>query len=143
MSRVWYAAHLTPLAAANPRACLLVDRTGGRAAADGRSTTVAYTQTQSLVPPVLTSTPMRRVLRPGARLMRPLPFDATVTPTNLLTRINAGEVSAAPPKTVPPGVPTVDQAAGAGHPAGVPGWILDLLAQVSVAALGRAALGRW
>ena len=34
--------------------------------------------------------------------MRSLPFDATATPQNLLARVNAGEVSAAPPKVVPP-----------------------------------------
>jgi hypothetical protein len=51
-----------------------------------------------------------------------------MTPNNLLARINTGAVSAAPPKAVPPGLPTVDQAAGAAHPAGVPVWILNLLA---------------
>ena len=74
----------------------------------------------TLVPSVLTSTTMRRVIRPGARLMRTLPFTATVTPTNLLERINAGEVTSAPPKTVPPGVPTVNQAGQAVEPSGAP-----------------------
>ena len=54
--------------------------------------------------PVLTSTMFRRVLRPGGRLMRSLPFTATATPTNLIERINSGEVTSAPPKTVPAGV---------------------------------------
>ena len=40
--------------------------------------------------------------------MRALPFDDTVTPGNLLKRINEGEVSAAPPKQAPPGVVTVN-----------------------------------
>jgi hypothetical protein len=70
---------------------------------------------------------MRRAIRPGARLMRTLPFTATVTPTNLLERINSGEVTSAPPKTVPPGVPTVNQAGGAAEPSGAPPWILALL----------------
>ena len=128
VSTVWHQRHLTPLAAVNPeRAFTLSAPVSGRLLMGG--TTIAFTQAQSLLPPVLTSAAIRRVLRPGARLTRLLPFDARVTPANLLTRINAGEVSAAPPKAVPPAIPTVDQAAGAAHPAGVPTWILDLLAR--------------
>jgi hypothetical protein len=59
--------------------------------------------------------------------MRSLPFTATVTKTNLLQRINAGEVTSAPPKTIPPGVPTVNQAGQAAEPSGAPPWILALL----------------
>jgi hypothetical protein len=128
VSMVWYERHLTPLAAVNvERAFTVSAPVAGRLLVGG--STIAFTQTKSLVPPVLASTAMRRVLRPGARLTRLLPFDARVTPANLLTRINAGEVSAAPPKAVPPSIPTVDQAAGAAHPTGAPTWILDLLAK--------------
>jgi hypothetical protein len=81
----------------------------------------------TLVPPVLTSTVFRRVIRPGGRLMRALPFTPTATRTNLIQRINAGEVTSAPPKTVPAGVVTVDQTVSAIIPTGVPGAILDLL----------------
>jgi hypothetical protein len=81
----------------------------------------------TLVPPVLTSTVFRRVVRPGGRLMRTLPFTATATRTNLIERINAGEVTSAPPKTVPAGVVTVDQTVNAIVPTGAPANILDLL----------------
>ena len=81
----------------------------------------------TLVPPVLTSTVFRRVVRPGGRLMRSLPFTATATRTNLIQRINAGEVTSAPPKTVPAGVVTVDQAVNAIVPAGAPATCSDLL----------------
>jgi hypothetical protein len=128
VSAHWFDRHLTPLAAADPeRAFSLTAPVASRVLVGG--STIASAQTPSLVPPILTSTAMRRVIRPGARLMRSLSFDASVTPQNLLTRVNASEVSAAPPKTVPAGVPTVDQASAAAHPAGVPVWILHLLAQ--------------
>jgi len=81
----------------------------------------------TLAPPVLTSTVFRRVIRPGGRLMRALPFTATATPTNLIQRVNAGEVTSAPPKTVPSGVITVDQTVNAIAPTGAPATILDLL----------------
>lgn len=91
--------------------------------------TVASLRSTTLVPPVLTSTVMRRALRPESRFMRKLPFTATLTPSKLFARINSGEVTSAPPKTIPPGVPTVDQAGGAGIPTGVPPQILTWLAQ--------------
>jgi hypothetical protein len=97
----------------------------GVTVASMRASTVAPT----LVPPTLTSTVFRRVLRPGGRLMRSLPFTATATPTNLIQRINAGEVTSAPPKTVPPGVVTVDQAVNAVLPTGVPAAVLVWLKQ--------------
>ena len=63
---------VAPLAAVNAeRAFALTAPVAGRAARCG-TTTVAFTQAQSLVPPVLTSTAMRRVLRPARRLMRQL-----------------------------------------------------------------------
>jgi hypothetical protein len=103
--------------------------------------TVPSWQSVSLAPPVLTSTVMRRILRPGARLMRSLPFDATATPRNLITRVNAGEVSAAPPKVVPPGVPTLDGVAGAAAPSGAPQWVLDLLSRYPWLPTGVLGLG--
>jgi hypothetical protein len=128
VSSMWYDAHLTPLAAANPERALSVSAPLARRVTSG-GTTIAFQQGGSLVPPVLTSVVMRRVIRPGARLSRSLPFNAAVTPRNLLARINDGLVSAAPPKSPPTGVPTIDAAAGAAGPPGVPVWILDLLAQ--------------
>lgn len=88
-------------------------------------TTVTMVRSTSRVPGALTSTAMRRVVRPGARLIRSLPFDAVVTPTNLLTRINAGEVQVVRPKTVSAGVVTVDQVAVAAVPPDGPasGWL--------------------
>ena len=96
---------------------------GGATVASMRGSVAAPT----LVPPTLTSTAIRRVLRPGARLMRSLPFTATATPANLIQRMNAGEVTSAPPKTVPSGVVTVDQAVSSVIPSNAPPAILDLL----------------
>jgi hypothetical protein len=128
VSTRWFVRHLTPLASANAEhAFTLAAPVAGRVLV--ANSTIAYTQSASLVPPVVTSTALRRVLRPGARLMRSLPFNAAVTPGNLLARINSGAVSAAPPKAVPTGLPTVDQAGGAAHPSGVPSWLLQLLEQ--------------
>jgi hypothetical protein len=111
----WYDRYVTPLAAADSEhAFAIAAPVAGRVLVEGSA--LAHLQTASLVPPTLTSTAMRRALRPQARLMRALPFDTTVQPGNLLARVNAAQVSAAPPKVVPPGAPTVDQAAAAAEP---------------------------
>jgi hypothetical protein len=128
VSGIWYNRHVQPLAAADMERAFALSAPVNRRVLF-RGSTVAFTRSTSLVPPVLTSTVFRRVLRPGARMMRNLPFDATATPRNLLARVNAGAVSAAPPKTPPPGLPTLDQVGGAIRPSGAPVWLLELLAQ--------------
>ncbi len=86
--------------------------------------TVAASFADSVVAATPLSPVMRRVTRPGSRLMRGLPFGtgpgtpgtpgtaggtgAAPRPHDLLERMNAGEVTAAPPKVAPPGVVTVD-----------------------------------
>jgi hypothetical protein len=123
----WYERHLKPLAATMPeRAFALTAPVQSKIMAS--PTTVAYTRAASLVPPALTSTALRRVLRPRGRLMRLLPFDASVTPENLLERINAGLVSAAPPLSVPAGVTTLAQVVAAAQPSGAPPSVLAALA---------------
>lgn len=122
-----YDRHLMTVAADPSRVLALTAPVSSRVLLQGA--TVATLRPNTLVPPVLTSTVMRRVLRPGARMMRQLPFTATITPTNLLERINSGAVTSAPLKTIPPGLPTVDQAAGAAVPAAAPPAALDWLKQ--------------
>ncbi len=77
-----------------------------------------------------TSTTMRRALRPGGRLAKRLGFAGSRNAGNLVTRVNDGEISAAPPKVTPPALPTPDAIADAIKPTG-PG--VDLLAEI----------GRW
>ncbi len=126
VSSRWFDRHLVQLAAANPeRALAITAPVAGRVLLEG--STVAHRRTDSLVPPVLTSTALRRIVRPQARLMRSLPFGPEVPRHTLLAKINAGVVSAAPPKAVPRGVPTVDQAAAVVRPKEAPEVVLRLL----------------
>lgn len=125
VSARWFDEHLTPLAEVRPERAFALTAPVHKRIRSG-AVTLEHRRSSSLVPPVLTSTAMRRVLRPGGRLMRSLPFDATATPDNLLERVDAGEVSAAPPKAVPPGVPTVEEVAGAAGAAGLPSWLRPL-----------------
>lgn len=83
--------------------------------------------TLSPIPQALTSAPLRRMLRPRARLMQYTPFNGSVTPTNLLDRVNKLEVLPAPPKTVPPELATVDKVVDTIRSTNVPQWLWDLL----------------
>jgi hypothetical protein len=125
----WFDRHLTPLAAVAPeRALALTGPVQARIIQAGQ--TVASLRSASLAPPALTSTAMRRVLRPGSRLMRTLPFTGAVAPGTLLQRINTGAVVTAPPKITPQGVVTVGQVAAAAQPPGGPGSLLGRLARI-------------
>jgi hypothetical protein len=133
VSWIWYDRHLRPLQAADSeRAFSLLAPVQRRVVSEGL--TIHYQRTESLVQPVLTSVALRRVTRPGTVLMRSLPAAGSsvgasargVGAGNLLARVNAGEVSAAPPK-LPPDVPTVEDLGDHLLPAGVPRPLVDAL----------------
>jgi hypothetical protein len=129
VSTRWYDAHLRPLAAARQeRAFSLLAPVSNRVLISGR--TLAFSQATSLVQPALTSAAMRRVLRPGGRLIRSLPFTPAVSRDNLLTRVNNGQVKIAPPKQTPAGIATTAQAAAAAGTAGLPSWAGLLLTRL-------------
>lgn len=128
VSSRWYDFHLMPLAAVQPERTLALTAPV-QSKILGSSTTVEHLRKGSRVPPVLTSPAFRRIVRPRGRLVRNLPFTAASAPGDLLERVNAGEVAAAPPKTVPGGVPTVDEVAAAAAPKDVPPLVARLLAR--------------
>jgi len=126
VSWIWHEHHLKPLRAAHAeKSMLLAAPVQKRVVAEGF--TIHHYLTTSHAQPATVSAPMRRILRPRARLMRSLPFEGTVQPGTLLYRINAGEVSAAPPKQVPPGVLTVNEVIKTLPPPGVPASFVELL----------------
>jgi hypothetical protein len=125
VSKAWYDGHLVPAhAASGEKAFTLMAPLARRVMAS--PTTIHHVLSQSRVQPVLLSGAARRMMRPRARLVRSLPFTPAQPASALLSRVNAGEVSAAPPKVPPPGTTTLDQLVE-GSRAGVPGWLLELL----------------
>ncbi|MEU4446936.1 hypothetical protein AB0K14_19455 [Actinosynnema sp. NPDC050801] len=112
VAALWQAEQLAPLAAARPGRLLAITApTHRHVRHDG--VTVRHLRTGSLVPPALTSAAMRRLTRPGSRLMRSLLFDKNVRPDNLVERVNEALVSAAPLRPTPPGLVTTDDLADA------------------------------
>jgi hypothetical protein len=130
---VYHASHLEPLRQAAFGQMLtlsallqsrVVPAATGTLAVAAPAATVATTLADSIVAGTPLSAAMRRVTRPGSRLMRGLRFgtgsggddgpdagdDTGTAPARqeLLQRMNDGEVTAAPPKTAPEAVVTVD-----------------------------------
>lgn len=126
-SWIWYDKHIRPTVTTNPEKAFFITRpVQKRVVAEGF--TVHHTLKQSKVPSIITSTVMRRVMRPGSRLMKLLPFNnTTIKPFNLIDRINKGEVLPAPPKTVPKDLPTIDDLANDGQPNNIPSFVIDLI----------------
>jgi hypothetical protein len=91
--------------------------------------TVYHQVNRSPVTPAVTSAPLRRMVRPHARLHKYSNFDATNNINTLVTRVNSGEVTAAPEVTVPPDIPTLDDVADDLLPDGVPSGLIDLLSK--------------
>jgi hypothetical protein len=110
VSSIWYERHLLPLHAVNrEKAFMMTAPMHKRVRAS--EFTVHHKLSESLVQPAMMSVALRRVLRPRGRLLTAMPFEGNVQPGNLLARVNEGEVSAAPPKVMPPGITTVNQVA--------------------------------
>jgi hypothetical protein len=126
-----YARHLSTVASDSARVLSLTAPVSSRVLYSGATVASLRTSKTSptLVPSVLTTSVFRRVARPGSRLMRSLPFTAASSPTNLIERINAGQVTSAPQKTVPSGVDTIDQAVDAVLPTNAPATVLNWLKQ--------------
>ncbi len=89
--------------------------------------TIQHQVQQSTLPAALMTKTMRQALRPRARVAQLVGFDATRGLSNLLERVNRGEVSAAPPKVVAPDLPTGEKLSDDLQPGGLPEGLLDLL----------------
>lgn len=127
-SQRWQAVTLQSLAgqeATAEKALLLTAPVQRRVLYDGN--TVYYQVKTSPLTEAITTVASRRVLRPRGRLMRALPFDDDRTRGNLLTRLNDGEVLAAPPKSPLEGAPTVNDLADRIDPRVVPLWARTVL----------------
>jgi hypothetical protein len=89
--------------------------------------TLAHRTRTSTVPRAVVSAPLRRALRPRARLARELGLDGEQAPARLVQRVNRGELAAAPPKRTPPALPTTDDLADELLPGDLPGPLLGWL----------------
>ncbi len=86
--------------------------------------TVYYQKKESKLTLATTSVNMRKLLRPRGKLVKRLALDDDVNLDNLVSRINDGEVSAAPPQETPEGIVTTDDIAEAAKPSNIPDFLI-------------------
>jgi len=76
----------------------------------GSPTTLSYQLEDSLLPAAAVSTTLRSILRPRGPFFKKIAVaNPGFTHHGLLTDINEGKITAAPPKIIPAGLPTVDE----------------------------------
>src|SRR4051812_37686289 len=73
------------------------------------------------------SSPIRKIILPGGRVMKKLSFLEKVESTNLAQRINDAEVVIAPPKEMSAVLPTQEQLTAGLAPKNVPASVLSTL----------------
>ncbi|MCB9081826.1 MAG: hypothetical protein H6555_08970 [Lewinellaceae bacterium] len=128
ISQVWHAKYLEPLAKAAPTQLLtLTAPLQKRIITDGF--TIHRHVQQSPAPAVVFSGTLRRVMRPGGRLIQRLPWadNPAASPATLINNLNEGTITIAPPKTVPTGTVTTSTAVETLQPTQVPGWLASWL----------------
>jgi hypothetical protein len=127
-SRVWNTKYLAPALARSPERYLtLAAPVHRRVLAEG--VTFQHRVRESPVPPAAFSKTMRQAVRPRGRVAQRAGFDAARNAATLIGRINRGDVTAAPPKVVPPTLPTSAAAVDALRSNALPPDLLDALRQ--------------
>ncbi len=123
---IFYEVHLAPVKENRPGKWLsLTSPVHKRILSQGL--TVYHQKKQSILTLAATSVNMRKLLRPRGKFVKRLPFDNAINLDNLISRINDGEVSAAPPKQTPAGIVTTDDIAKAAKPSNLPDFLIDWL----------------
>jgi len=120
----WHQRHVAALS--SERVFLLTAPMHKRVIAEG--VTVASRVSASVLPPVLTSAPFRKLTRPGTPLTKRLSLPPAAA-AQIAVRVNAGELHPAPPKVAPPAVIGTGDAVDVVTPKNVPGFIRDWLAK--------------
>lgn len=128
ISLSWYKNHITPIVQTSAEKMLLLTApVQTRILNQEAGVTVAHEVRESVITRSVVSPSMRKIIRPGGRVIKKSLFNDGATSENLITRINNGEVVIAPPKVIPQTLPTVDKVADGMMPKHIPVFILDLL----------------
>jgi hypothetical protein len=126
VSLSFYHKQMAPLVKTSPeKGLLLMSPVQKRVMHEG--VTVHHQVDKSMITKSVVSPSMRKLTRPGGRIIRKSVFEGAATPVNLIERINDGEVVIAPPKVISPTVPTVDQLAEETKPKDIPPFLEDLM----------------
>ena len=128
ISAGWYQKHIGGTIQFSAEKALLLTAPVQRRVLDAAAgATVQHQVDGSVITRSVTSPVMRKLIRPGGRLMKKSVLTGNARPDNLVERINEGQVVIAPPKVVPETLPTVNEVADDMMPKNIPPFILDLM----------------
>lgn len=126
VSWLWYNKHIKPISAFNPeKSFLLTAPMHKRVVADGL--TVHHRVKQSKLALSFGAATMRRIVRPGGRILKALTFDASIRKNNLLERVDNDAIRITPPKVIPKELPTTNKIADTLMPEKVPQFYLEFV----------------
>ena len=91
----------------------------------GSPTTIRQQLATSRLNVPVFSSAFRRMARPAGKLAKR--FEAGVDYSSLVNAVNEGKITPAPPREVPPGIPSVDDLAGKIQPRKFPAWLQWLI----------------
>lgn len=126
ISFVWYDKHIKPLYAQKAERAMAITAPMNRRVLL-QDFTVQHVLSESVLPPAMVSTAMRRAIRPQGRLISKLAFTPQIQPGNLYQRISSGAVAVVPPKLPQPGLPTTDDISDRMMPTDIPPIVVSLL----------------
>jgi len=138
----WHSAQFVPLANGNPARMLTLSapiHARTLVSVEGKTSTFSARVRASAAPPALWTPTLRRIIRPGGRLARLLPSEASVRADSLIVRVNEGTALTVPPKAAPPGVVHVADAVAATLP-NAPAWMIQLIRSAPLAVFIPLAL---
>ncbi|MEK6154569.1 hypothetical protein WIW50_14965 [Flavobacteriaceae bacterium 3-367] len=122
----WYGNQLTGMQSKKPDKWMsFTAPVHNRVLSEGQ--TVFFKKRESTLTLAPTSNKMRQLLRPRGKFAKRLPFTEDIGLDNLITRINEGDVSAAPPKEAPEGAQSPEDIAEAVEPGTAPNFLKVLL----------------
>lgn len=90
----------------------------------GSPTTVLQQLRESRLPVAMFSGSFRRLVRPNGKLVKKLGASGSFDYDSLVSRVNAGTLTAAPPKVTPAGIPDTQDFANKIFPVFFPAWLI-------------------
>lgn len=92
----------------------------------GSPTTILQQIRDSRLPEAIFSGAFRRLVRPNGKFIKKIGANVRFDYDSLVTRVNAGILTAAPPKVTPAGIPDTQDFANRIFPTAHPGWLFQL-----------------
>lgn len=128
VSLVWHTQSFQPIQTKAPDKWLTIATPLNKRVIN-QGVTVFHQINESIVPQAVFSTTMRKYTRPRGTLVKRLNFTEKINNQSLITRINEGQITAAPPRVTPEDLNTIEELSDKLDPKGIPAFIKKWLSK--------------